>query len=133
MPQRHHWRGAGGRRRRRRRHIQRFLEPCLLLLLHMGKSHGYELAQALTPFGLVETDPSLVYRMLRGMEAAGLVRSEWDPTVVAGPARRVYHLTPEGDRYLSNWVNDLGETDRFLHYFLDTYEKHMKEGAGDYH
>jgi PadR family transcriptional regulator PadR len=131
MPHRRRWRGAAGRRRRG--HIQRFLQPCLLLLLHMDKSHGYELAQALAPFGLGEMDSSLVYRMLREMEAAGLVQSEWDPTVAAGPARRVYHLTPEGNRHLSNWVNDLGEADRFLHHFLDTYEEHMKEGTGGHH
>ena len=131
MPRRRRLRGAAGRRRRG--HIQRFLEPCLLLLLHRGKSHGYELAQELAPFGLGQIDPSLVYRMLRDMEGAGLVRSEWDPDVVAGPARRVYHLTSEGDRYLAEWVNDLGETDRFLHHFLEAYEHHMNEGKGDYH
>lgn len=130
MRHRRRLRGAAGRRRRG--HIQRFLQPCLLLLLHMGKSHGYELAQELAPFGLGGMDPSLVYRMLREMEATGLVESEWDPTVVAGPARRVYHLTPEGDRHLSDWVNDLGETDSFLHHFLDTYGKHMREGTGDH-
>jgi len=109
------------------------LEPCLLLLLHTGKSHGYELAQALAPFGLEDVDPSLVYRMLREMETARLVRSEWDATAVAGPVRRIYHLTPEGARHLSAWVSDLGDTDHFLHYFLSTYQKHMSEGQGEYH
>jgi len=133
MPQRRRRRGNAGRGRARRRHIRGFLEPCLLLLLHMGKSHGYELAQALLPFGLSQIDSSLVYRMLRGMEAAGLVRSEWQPAKVSGPARRVYHLTPEGDRYLADWANDLRGTDGFLRHFLRVYEEHMKAGIGEYH
>jgi len=99
----------------------------------MGKSHGYELAQALPPFGLGEMDLSLVYRTLRDMEAEGLIRSEWEPAEVSGPARRVYGLTSEGDRYLADWVNDLRGTDRFLHHFLQVYDDHMKEGTGEHH
>ena len=133
MPQRRRRRSSAGRVRARRRHIRGFLEPCLLLLLHMGKSHGYELTQALLPFGLDEIDSSLVYRMLRSMEAAGFVQSEWQPTEVSGPARRVYRLTPDGDRYLADWVHDLRGTDRFLHHFLTVYEGHMKEGTGEHH
>ncbi len=132
MSQGRRWRRRGGRGRRRG-HIQRFLEPCLLLLLHMGRSHGYELAQELAPFGLGEIDSSLVYRMLRETEARGWVRSEWDPQVVAGPARRVYRLTSEGDRHLADWIEDLRETDDLLSHFLRTYETHMREGSGEHH
>lgn len=132
MSQGRRWRRRAGRGRRRG-HIRRFLEPCLLLLLHMGKSHGYELAQELAPFGLGEIDSSLVYRMLREMEARGWVRSEWDAQVVAGPARRVYRLTSEGDRHLAGWIADLRATDDLLSHFLGTYETHMREGSGEHH
>jgi DNA-binding PadR family transcriptional regulator len=101
-------------------------------LLHQGKSHGYELARELSPFGLGELDPSLVYRMLRAMETAGLVVSEWDADVEAGMPRRVYHLTAEGDEHLSRWVRDLGATDEFLHHFLDAYKQHAKEDEGEH-
>jgi len=121
---RHRNRGGGraGGGRRRRGHIRRFLEPCLLLLLRSGKSHGYELAQDISPFGLGEVDPSLVYRMLRQMEDSGLVVSAWDVESSAGAPRRVYRLTEQGQRRLSTWVDDLGDTDRFLHRFFDTYD-----------
>jgi PadR family transcriptional regulator PadR len=119
------------RHRRRRGHIRRFLEPCLLLMLRMGKSHGYELSQALAPFGLGEVDPSLVYRMLRQMEASGLIVSQWDVEASSGAPRRVYRLTEQGDRRLSAWVDDLGDTDRFLHQFFDTYADHAAEGGND--
>ena len=109
------------------RRIERFLEPCLLLLLHCHEVHGYELIESLEPFGFEENpvDLSTVYRMLRQLEDEGLVTSRWD-TEGGGPARRRYLITPEGDEYLISWVDDLRETDRILHYFLETYDSHME-------
>lgn len=108
------------------RRIQRFLEPCLLLLLHCEEVHGYELLDSLGPFGFDQNpvDLSTVYRLLRGLEEQGLVVSRWD-TSNPGPARRLYCLTEEGDHHLAGWVQDLRETDRVLHIFLDTYDSHM--------
>lgn len=122
--------GRGRRRRGARpacpRSIQRFLEPCLLLLVHCDEIHGYELLEAIKPFGFEENpvDASTVYRILRDLEEGGHVTSRWD-TESAGPARRVYRTTDEGDRYLADWVADLRETDRVLHHFLSTYDAHM--------
>jgi len=109
------------------RRIQRFLEPCLLLLLHRQQAHGYELVEGLEPFGFGQNpaDLSTVYRILRDLEDRGFVISQWD-TSNAGPARRQYTITDDGDRYLAWWVQDLRETDRALHSFLDTYEAHME-------
>jgi PadR family transcriptional regulator PadR len=128
--QRERHRGRRGGRRHRRR-IGRFLEPCLLLLLHMSASYGYELAEALAQFGLSDVDSSLVYRNLREMEAAGLVQSEWDAASSAGPARRVYRLTDSGERHLAAWVADLHGIDRELHHFLETYDRHIREDKGE--
>lgn len=109
------------------RRIHRFLEPCLLLLLHCDEIHGYELPESLTPFGFAQNpvDLSTIYRLLRNLEDEGFVVSHWD-TSNPGPARRVYRLTEEGDRCLAWWVADLRETDRILHSFLDTYDSHME-------
>ena len=109
------------------RRIHRFLEPCLLLLLHRQQAHGYELVEGLEPFGFGQNpaDLSTVYRILRDLEDRGFVISQWD-TSNAGPARRQYTITDDGDRYLAWWVQDLRETDRALHSFLDTYEAHME-------
>jgi poly-beta-hydroxybutyrate-responsive repressor len=100
-------------------------------MLRSGESHGYELSQALAPFGLADVDTSLVYRMLRQMEAAGLIASEWDVEAGSGAPRRVYRLTEQGERRLSAWVDDLGDTDRFLHRFFDTYAGRAAGGGSD--
>ena len=118
---------GGGRGRGRgegwRRPIRNFLEPCLLLILRSGKSHGYDLRNELGPYGLEEVNPSLVYRALRDMETRGLVESEWDTETTAGPARRVYSITEAGRSHLKQWAEDLGETDRILHHFLEMVDQ----------
>lgn len=120
------WQGRGSDPECPRR-IQRFLEPCLLLLLHRRQTHGYELLDDLRSFGFGEhpADLSTVYRILRGLEERGLATSVWD-TSSAGPARREYCITEEGDRSLARWVDDLRETSKTLQRFLDSYDAHME-------
>jgi len=133
MPLGRRWRG-GQKGGACPRHVYRFVEPCLLLLLHRDKAHGYDLMESLKEFGFAENpvDSSVVYRTLRAMEEAGLVTSTWD-TTGAGPPRRVYRVTAEGHRYLAQWVADLRETDRVLHGFLGAYDEHIREGVGEHH
>ena len=133
MPQRRHRRGRGGGGGYTGGSIRRFLEPVLLLLLHQGASHGYELVNTLAPYGLGDVASGPVYRTLRELEAAGLVRSEWDTESSAGPARRIYRLTKAGHHYLADRAGDLRETIRVLHRFLSAYDRHMQEGTGEYH
>lgn len=121
---RHRYGAPGGACPRR---ISRFLEPCLLLLLHFEEAHGYDLLEGLKQFGFDRNpvDSSTVYRILRALEKQGFVTSRWEAGD-AGPARRLYQITEEGDRYLSWWTADLRETDRVLHHFLRLYGEHME-------
>jgi poly-beta-hydroxybutyrate-responsive repressor len=99
-----------------------------LLLLHCREAYGYELLDELKPFGFEQNAASLsaAYRILRDLEEQGMVVSRWD-TAGVGPARRLYKITEEGDRYLTLWVQDLRETEQTLHQFLGMYEGHMQE------
>lgn len=106
------------------RRISRFLEPCLLLLLRDDATHGYNLLEALDQFGFARgsVDASVVYRILREMEEAGWVSSQWD-TAGSGPPRRVYSVTPDGEEYLAAWINDLRCTRDEIDRFIETYEQ----------
>jgi PadR family transcriptional regulator PadR len=131
MPGRGHgyrWRQRGCSRR-----AVRFLEPTLLLLLHLGSAHGYTLLNELGAFGLEEIDPSVLYRALREMDERGWVLSSWEEEQTQGPPRRVYRLTALGNEVLGWWTSDLRETAQMIHHLLDSYTRHMQEGEGDYH
>jgi PadR family transcriptional regulator PadR len=127
MPYGHHRQRDGRSDEACPRRIERFVEPCLLLLLHCNEAHGYELMEGLKAFGFEQNpvDLSSVYRMLRGLEEQGFVTSRWD-TDSSGPARRLYRMTEEGDQYLAWWVDDLCETGPVLRCFLETYDRHME-------
>jgi PadR family transcriptional regulator PadR len=114
----------GHKRGCRRRRVMSFLQPCLLVMLHRGEAHGYSLLNRLDEFGfnLDRLDPSLVYRALREMETAGLVRSEWGDGTL-GPQRRVYCITSEGEQTLADWVADLRQTRQEIDNLLAAYEQ----------
>jgi len=99
-----------------------------MLLLHCNEAHGYELLEGLKQFGFDRNlvDSGTVYRILRDLEERGSVTSHWD-TGGAGPARRKYQITKEGDHYLAWWVDDLRETGQVLHHFLSMYDTHMEK------
>ena len=90
------------------RHVlpKNFLRPCLLLLLHESPAHGYDLRERLRPLGFTRDDPGRLYRALRALEAAGLVRSTWHASS-GGPDRRTYEITPAGEERLAEAADEL--------------------------
>ena len=94
-----------------------FLRPCLLLLLHESPAHGYELRERLRPLGFNRDDPGRLYRALRALEEADLVRSAWQSSS-GGPDRRTYELTPAGEERLLEAVAELQAMHAVLDQFL---------------
>ena len=99
-----------------------YLRPCLLLLLAEGTSHGYELLDQISAFGLDRVDPGGLYRCLRAMDEEGLVRSTWAPST-AGPARRTYSLTREGADWLHSIADALHTTSQALAVYQHRYRQ----------
>lgn len=104
-----------------RARIERVVEPGLLLLLRDRPAHGYELVAGLGDLLPGErVDLPNLYRILRALEADGLVRSEWRADA-PGPARRTYELTADGRRLLDAWASALELTRGRLDSFLQRY------------
>jgi PadR family transcriptional regulator len=106
-----------------RARVERFIEPSLLLLLRERPLHGYELIERLPEVvGEGRVDVGNLYRLLRALEAEGLVSSEWSAEL-PGPAKRTYELTAEGRRLLDRWAEALREVQGDVKSFLDRYEE----------
>lgn len=126
-------RGRGPHRRARRGRGRFILQPALLVMMHIGPAHGYELMERLKEFGVGDIDPSLIYRALHALENEGLVTSTWDEKESQGPPRRVYALTEGGDKELTSYLNELKGTRERIDKLLQAYEQHMRDGKGDFH
>lgn len=102
---------------------QRYIQPSVLLALKRGPTYGYELIQTLSQFGFMEgpAPPGMIYRHLRELEENGLVASEWN-TDQSGPAKRIYHLTPEGSEVLDYWIGYMSRQAEKLRNFISMYE-----------
>lgn len=115
--------GPGTARWSVRARVERFTEPAILLLLRDGPKHGYELLERLRGLHPEEGQIDLgnLYRLLRALEAEGLVRSEW--RTEPGPPRRVYRLAAPGARLLDGWAGSLRDMRTMLGRFLDLYDQ----------
>lgn len=107
-----------------RARVERFIEPALLQLLAERPMHGYELLEEIPVLAREErrVDLGNLYRLLRSLEEEGVVASVWDESL-AGPAKRVYRLTPSGEALLETWVAALGDVRGLVTAFLERHER----------
>lgn len=103
---------------------ERYIQSSILMALKIRSSYGYELIKEISQFGFVEgqAPPGMIYRHLRDLEENGLVSSEWQ-TEGAGPAKRVYQLTPEGSEVLDVWIAYMRNQVEKLLNFIEIYKK----------
>lgn len=111
--------------------LERFIEPCMLLLLAERPSHGYELIERLgsSDLSVDAPDPGLAYRTLRRLEEQEMVTSTWE-TGGTGPARRLYQLTSEGLTYLAAWRQQIDHNVRRLQHFQQRHDVLISSEGG---
>jgi PadR family transcriptional regulator, regulatory protein PadR len=101
-------------------HLYRFVEPVVLLLLKKkGCTYGYDLAADLERYALTdaEIERGALYRTLRQLEVNGNVTSDWDGDG-KGRQRRLYRLTPAGERHLEEWAAVLEHVSKSMRRFV---------------
>ncbi|GLY13526.1 PadR family transcriptional regulator [Kineosporia rhizophila] len=76
------------------------LELAILAVLTQGEGHGYALAQRLSELGLGQIKGGALYPVLNRLESEGYVEASWQAGE-GGPGRKVYALTADGRRKLT--------------------------------
>jgi DNA-binding PadR family transcriptional regulator len=80
------------------------LEAMVLSTLEPGEAHGLEILHRLEQAGcgLLRLKEGSLYPALYRLEAAGAVKAVWEPQPHGrrGARRRIYRLTPKGQRQL---------------------------------
>ena len=97
-----------------------------MLLLAETPGHGYEVTERLKQWGFDLAGPGPVYRELRLLEEAGLVRSMWSAPQ-SGPVPRVYELTDEGREALDQASTDLDELRALIDDFQGRFRRVQPE------
>lgn len=100
---------------------RRFILPAILLLLSEQPGYGYGLVPRLHEFRFGHIDRPAVYRALAQLKQDGLVEaSSQNPK--AGQSRRVYHVTPLGERVLRVWMGVVKEEHDYLGQVVRRYQ-----------
>jgi poly-beta-hydroxybutyrate-responsive repressor len=103
---------------------ERFIQASILMGLRFKSSYGYEIIHTIQKFGFMEgqAPPGMIYRHLRQLEEDGLVSSEWK-TQEAGPAKRMYFLTSEGQEVLGLWIEHMERQVKNFQNFIELYRR----------
>src|SRR5580700_2487885 len=100
---------------------RRFILPAILLLLSERPGYGYGLVPRLDELRFGHVDRPAVYRALAQLERDELVWvSSQSPT--AGQSRRVYQVTPLGEKVLRVWMGVIKQEHDYLGQVLRRYQ-----------
>ncbi|PQD97137.1 PadR family transcriptional regulator [Pradoshia eiseniae] len=79
------------------------LDGCLLAIIKEKECYGYEMAEELSQYGFDAISEGTIYPLLLRMQREGLVTSVRKDST-AGPKRKYYSLTNEGEQALDNFL-----------------------------
>jgi PadR family transcriptional regulator PadR len=95
-------------------------EHCVLALLATGEKYGFELARELGGRGQIMASEGTLYPLLARLRRNGLVETSWREST-AGPPRRYYRLTPDGELALATFKKQ-------WRVFRDAVDETLSEG-----
>jgi len=105
--------------------LDKLVQPAMLAILANESLHGYELAKKIgeIPHFLdAAPDVSGIYRMLKSLEARGMVTSAWDISE-GGRPKRLFTITGKGRQCLENWNTTLQSYHKAIGVLLKATQK----------
>lgn len=91
--------------------------------------HGFVLYKRLIESKVIDysgIDPTGMYRMLKKMEASGLLLSQWDTEDSAHP-RKIYSISPDGKDCLKHWKKTLLSYQKQIRSLADAVSESLEE------
>lgn len=107
--------------------IENFHEPCILYLLALKPSYGYEIKENLDHKCCCSVNIGNLYRCLSAMQKAGYVTRQSQKSSTQskpGPDRKLYRLTPKGVKLLEKWIGELDAASKTINKFINNYKKY---------
>ena len=108
--------------------LDKFVQPAILAILTKMPLHGYELTRQIgdIPHFLNEApNVSGVYRVLKALEARGMVTSNWDISQ-GGRPKRIFAITDDGRQCLKHWNTTLEYYHQSIGSLLKTTKKAIR-------
>jgi len=94
----------------------------ILLILSMEPTHGLGILSKMDEFVPGHRlDTAIVYRVLKKLESENNIYSKWADSD-AGPKKKVYHITEEGQETLKLFKDDIEKRIKRLQTFLELYD-----------
>ena len=84
------------------------LEGCILEIVRRLEIYGYEISQELKRYGFGEISDGTIYPLLMRLEKNGCITATYRSSA-AGPRRKYYAITQEGDSQLRQFRASWGE------------------------
>ena len=84
------------------------LEDCVLAIISMGETYGYEIVQKLEEFGFGSIAEGTVYPLLLRLEKKDFVLTELRESAT-GPKRKYYSITPAGKAEIISFIEAFRE------------------------
>jgi DNA-binding PadR family transcriptional regulator len=105
-----------------------WIQLLILRVLFETPLHGYALNEKVNSLlaGRRPIKPGSLYTILRRMEKAGMLVSEWDKET-SRLNRRVYNLTEKGKQILTDGYFKVEEQKRILDEMTNFYKEHFPE------
>lgn len=93
------------------------LEGCILKIIALGETYGYEIAVRLQELGFQNIKEGTIYPLLVRLEKKKLITGEFRPSPM-GPSRKYYSITKSGTaslaEFASCWADISSVVDRIL-------------------
>lgn len=87
------------------------LEGCILKVISMKETYGYEISEMLHEYGFSEISEGTIYPLLLRLEKNGLITAQHRESPV-GPKRKYFSISPEGlqevKSFYSSWTELAG-------------------------